>query len=166
MQVEVIVFALCVAIFLALLLYVVLQKLQPSAAKRLFSGPVEVTPTERVRRALISAQLSIRVKKFFGFTKDPLKARELKQKLTRAGYYGEKAMTIFAICKVVAPILLPLFTIPFLWQVKVSLAVKPLLIYAPIALGFYLPNLVLNHQIQARQQQLNEGLPDALDLLV
>jgi tight adherence protein C len=38
--------------------------------------------------------------------------------------------------------------------------------YAPILLGFYLPNLVLNHQIKSRQKKINEGLPDALDLLV
>ena len=38
--------------------------------------------------------------------------------------------------------------------------------YAPIGLGFYLPNFFLNHQIQSRQKKINEGLPDALDLLV
>ena len=33
-------------------------------------------------------------------------------------------------------------------------------------MGFYLPNLLLNHQIQSRQKKINDGLPDALDLLV
>lgn len=166
MNFETMLFALFGGIFLALMIYVVLQKLQPSAAKRLFAGNPKTTPTEKVRRELISIQLSQKIKDFLGFTKDPLKAKELKQKLTRAGHYGERAMTMFIICKVACPIVLPLLTIPFIWSLKVSGAIKPILLYAPIALGFYLPNLILNHQIQARQKQLNEGLPDALDLLV
>ena len=75
-------------------------------------------------------------------------------------------MTTFIFFKVASPILVPLLTLPFLWIVTVSPTFKPLLIYAPIGLGFYLPNFILKQQIQARQKKINEGLPDALDLLV
>ncbi len=101
-----------------------------------------------------------------GFTKDPLKAQELKKKLIRAGHYGERAITNFIFIKVATPILLPLLVFPILLNVKISDAFRPLLIYAPIGLGFYLPNFILKLQIQSRQKKISEGLPDALDLLV
>ena len=142
------------------------QKFQTSPARRLFPEAPTQTPSEKIRREIISAQFAKKLKDILGFTKDPLKAQELKQKLVRAGHYGERAMIIFVIFKVASPILLPLLTIPLIWNFQVSGAMKPLLMYAPIILGFYLPNLVLKHQIQGRQKKINEGLPDALDLLV
>jgi len=163
---EVLLFGLVVGIFVALVGLVVHQQFHFSPAKRLFPEATESTAAEKIRKEIISAQSAKKLKDLLGFTKDPLKARELKQKLMRAGYYGERAMTIFVVCKVAAPIFLPLLAFPLIWNFKVSGALKPILIYVPIALGFYLPNLVLSHLIQARQKKINEGLPDALDLLV
>jgi tight adherence protein C len=166
LTVEVALFGLLIGIFIAIIGLMVHQKFQTSPAKRLFPEAEARTPTEKVRQEIISAQMAKKLKNILGFTKDPLKAKELKQKLVRAGYYGERAITNFVIFKVVSPILLPLLMVPLLLNLKVSGALKPLLMYAPIILGFYLPNLVVNHQIQARQKNINEGLPDALDLLV
>jgi tight adherence protein C len=163
---EVLIFSLSVGILLAIIALLVRQRFQASPAKRLFSETSTRTPTEKTQREIISAQLANRFKDILGFRKNPLKAKELKQKLIRAGYYGERAMTIFVFFKVAMPILLPLLTIPLILNLKISGGMKPLLMYAPIALGCYLPNLFLNHQIQARQKKINEGLPDALDLLV
>jgi tight adherence protein C len=163
---EVLIFSLSVGILLAIIALLVRQRFQTSPAKRLFSETSTRTPTEKTQREIISAQLANRFKDILGFRKNPHKAKELKQKLMRAGYYGERAMTIFVFFKVAMPILLPLLTIPLILNLKISGGMKPLLMYAPIALGFYLPNLFLNHQIQARQKKINEGLPDALDLLV
>ena len=166
MTIEVALFGLLIGIFIGLVGLMVHQKFQTSPAKRLFPEAQAPTPSEKVRQEIISAQMAKKLKDVLGFTKDPLKAKELKQKLIRAGYYGERAITNFVIFKVASPILLPLLVIPILLSLKVSGAIKPLLMYAPIILGFYLPNLVINHQIQARQKKINEGLPDALDLLV
>jgi len=164
--IEVALFGLLIGIFIGLVGLIVHQKFQTSPAKRLFPEAEAPTPSEKVRQEIISAQMAKKLKDVLGFTKDPLKAKELKQKLVRAGYYGERAITNFVIFKVASPILLPLLMIPVLLNIKVSGAIKALLMYAPIILGFYLPNLVINHQIQARQKKINEGLPDALDLLV
>jgi tight adherence protein C len=164
---EVLLFGLIVGIFIALIGLVVHQKFQTSPAKRLFPEELHRTrTTEKVRRELVSAQFAKKLKDIMGLSKDPLKAQELKKNLIRAGHYGERAMTAFIVFKVAAPLILPILVLPILWVVKVSASIKPLLIYAPIGLGFYLPNFILKHQIQSRQKKINEGLPDALDLLV
>jgi tight adherence protein C len=160
-------FGLMVGVTIALLSFLVHKMLRTSPAKRLFPEEVHrAQTTEKVRRELVSAQFAKRIQDILGFTKDPLKAKELKKKLLKAGHYGERAMTTFIFFKMAAPILLPMVILPMLLFVKVSTLVKPMLIYAPIALGFYLPNFILNQQIKARQKKINEGLPDALDLLV
>lgn len=166
MTTEVALFGLLIGIFIGIVGLMVHQKFQTSPAKRLFPETEVRTTSEKVRQEIISAQMAKKLKDVFGFTKDPLKAKELKHKLIRAGYYGERAITNFIIFKVASPILLPLLMTPFLLNLKFSGVIKLLLIYTPIILGFYLPNLIINHQIQARQKKINEGLPDALDLLV
>jgi tight adherence protein C len=160
-------FGLLVGISIALIGWFVSEKLQTSPAKRLF--PEELSSTrasEKIREEIVSAQFAKKLKDILGFTKDPLKAQELKRRLINAGHYGERAITTFIVFKVATPLLLPLFSLPILFFGNVSPTWKPLLIYAPIGLGFYLPNLILNHQIRARQEKINDGLPDALDLLV
>jgi tight adherence protein C len=165
--IEGLVFGLLVGISIALFSLVLFQKFQTSPAKRLFPEDLYRSRTsEKVRKEIVSAQFAKKLKDILGFTKDPLKAQELKKKLISAGHYGERAMTIFIVLKVAAPLILPLFFLPVLMFGNVSASMKPLLIYAPIGLGFYLPNLILRHQIQVRQGKINEGLPDALDLLV
>jgi tight adherence protein C len=164
---EHVIFGLLVGGVIALLGLVLHQKFQTSPAKRLFLQETASTSTaEKVRREIVSAQLAKKLKDVLGFTKDPLKAQELKKKLIMAGHYGDRAMTTFIFFKVVTPIILSLLTLPILLNINASPGIKPILIYAPIALGFYLPNLILKQQIQARQKKINEGLPDALDLLV
>lgn len=161
------IFGLLVGIFIGLVGWVITQKFRNLPAKRLF--PEEIArsrTTEKVRREIVSAQFAKKLKDILGFTKDPLKAKDLKKQLVMAGYFGERAMTNFIIFKVATPILLPLLTYPLLWFITVSGLIKPLLVYAPIGLGFYLPNFFLKTQIRTRQKKLNEGLPDALDLLV
>ena len=166
MNTDILVFGLLIFIFIAVIGSFLYQKFKPSPAKRLY--PEEVVPktSEKVRREIVSAQLDKKLKEILGFTKDPLKARDLKKKLIQAGHYGERAMTNFVIFKLACPIILPLLALPTLWIFKISGIAKLLVVYSPIIIGFYLPNLILNHQIQGRQKKINEGLPDALDLLV
>jgi tight adherence protein C len=163
---EVYIFGLIVGITIGLIAFLIFQKIKSSPAKRLFAEKAAKDSSKKNQKTIISTELARKLKNIIGVTKDPVKAKAIKNKLIMAGYYGERAMINFIIFKVVSPILLPLLTIPLLWNLKVSGGMKPLLMYAPIILGFYLPNLVLKHQIQARQKKINEGLPDALDLLV
>ena len=160
------VLGLAVGIFLALMVLLVQRSFSPAPARRLFAEREIQSPAQKVEREFISAQLAKKLRDIFGFTKDPLKAKELKQKLLRAGYYGEHAVTKFIAAKLAAPVVLPVLAAPLIWAAKISGTFKPALVYLCIALGFYLPNFILNHKIQGRQKQIKEGLPDALDLLV
>jgi hypothetical protein len=108
---EILIFALLVGSFLAIFAWLVHQKFQTSPAKRLFSETSTRNPTEKTQRDFISAELAKKLKNILGFSKDPLKAKELREKLIRAGHYGDRAMTIFIFFKVASPILLPLLTI-------------------------------------------------------
>ena len=50
-------------------------------AKRLFPRSARSrTPSEKVRQEIVSAQMAKKLKDILGFTKDPLKAKELKEK--------------------------------------------------------------------------------------
>jgi tight adherence protein C len=164
---QILIFGLLVGSVVALIGLVVYQKLRPSPGKRLFPEEVQKSrTTEKVRQEIVSAQFAKKIKDIMGITKDPLKAKELKRKLIMAGHYGDRALTTFIVCKVAAPLVLPILTFPIVLFSHVSAGLKALLLYAPIGLGFYLPNLILKSQIQSRQKKINEGLPDALDLLV
>jgi tight adherence protein C len=164
---EIVIFGLVVGIFAALIGMGLHQKLRPSPAKRLFPEEAKRTSTsEKVRREIVSVQFAKKLKDIMGITKDPLKAKEIKKKLIQAGHYGDRALTKFIFFKVAIPIILPIVTFPLVWFSNATAWMKPLLLYLPIVLGFYLPNLILDKQIKARQNKINEGLPDALDLLV
>jgi tight adherence protein C len=164
---EIILFGLLIGFVVILIGLMLYQKLRPSPAKRLFPEELQKHRTsEKVRREIVSAQFAKKLKDLMGFSKDPLKAKELKKKLIQAGHYGDRAVTAFIVFKVATPLILPFFTFPLVFFSNTSALMKPLLLYAPIGLGFYLPNLFLNRQIQSRQKKINEGLPDALDLLV
>jgi tight adherence protein C len=164
---EILIFGLLVGIVVGLIGLVVYQRLRPSPEKRLFPEEVQKSrTTEKVHQEIVSAQFAKKLKDIMGITKDPLKAKELKKKLIMAGHYGDRALTMFVVCKMAAPLVLPILTFPIVLFSNISAGLKPILLYAPIGLGFYLPNFILKSQIQSRQKKINEGLPDALDLLV
>ena len=164
---EILIFGLLVGIVVGLIGLVVYQRLRPSPEKRLFPEEVQKSrTTEKVHQEIVSAQFAKKLKDIMGITKDPLKAKELKKKLIMAGHYGDRALTTFIVFKMAAPLVLPILTFPIVLFSNISAGLKPILLYAPIGLGFYLPNFILKSQIQSRQKKINEGLPDALDLLV
>lgn len=164
---EILIFGLLVGIVVGLIGLVVYQRLRPSPEKRLFPEEVQKSrTTEKIHQEIVSAQFAKKLKDIMGITKDPLKAKELKKKLIMAGHYGDHALTTFVVFKMAAPLVLPILTFPIVLFSNISAGLKPILLYAPIGLGFYLPNFILKSQIQSRQKKINEGLPDALDLLV
>jgi tight adherence protein C len=164
---EILIFGLLVGIVVGLIGLVVYQRLRPSPEKRLFPEESQKSrTTEKVHQEIVSAQFAKKLKDIMGITKDPLKAKELKKKLIMAGHYGDRALTTFVVFKMAAPLVLPILTFPIVLFSNISAGLKPILLYAPIGLGFYLPNFILKSQIQSRQKKINEGLPDALDLLV
>jgi tight adherence protein C len=98
---------------------------------------------------------------------DDWQTSELRRKFIQAGLRHESAPLIFFGAKTGLAILFPtLYWV--LNQVSPNAATGSTLfayLIFLLALGFYLPNLVLRRRTQARQREILETFPDALDLL-
>jgi tight adherence protein C len=93
--------------------------------------------------------------------KSPKEMGRLQRRLTRAGYPGPRAAAIYAASEVLTPIVLALLTI---WYFGFGRG----FIFAAFAaaLGYAAPGFWLANRTAARQKQIRNGLPDALDLLI
>jgi len=92
---------------------------------------------------------------------------ELRRRFMQAGLRNPSAPVIFFAVKTLAAFGLPLL----LWTIRVfatgSMPINKflMLVGALSAIGFYLPNFVLNRLTSSRKQEIFENFPDALDLL-
>ena len=86
----------------------------------------------------------------------------VQQRLVRAGYREESAVSIFYGAKFVVPVVLcSLAFVSGVWRYS------PFFVYlVGLGLGFLLPDFWLSNRISARQARVRRGLPDVLDLLV
>jgi tight adherence protein C len=93
--------------------------------------------------------------------KSPKEMGRLQRRLTRAGYPGSRAAAIYAAAEVMTPIVLALLTV---WYFGFGRG----FIFAVFAaaLGYAAPGFWLANRTAARQKQIRNGLPDALDLLI
>jgi tight adherence protein C len=85
----------------------------------------------------------------------------LRRRLAAAGYYDLSAAVYYSTAQIVGPVLcgalaLLLFGFPDGWVQGATGA----------ALGYLLPDLVLRRKTRLRAKAINNGLPDALDLLI
>jgi tight adherence protein C len=90
----------------------------------------------------------------------------LRGRLGQAGYRGPLASQAFLASKALLALLA---VAAVLWVNAVRLEPIPMASVWAVALasfGFFLPNLWLADRVKARQQAINRGLPDALDLMV
>jgi tight adherence protein C len=86
----------------------------------------------------------------------------LQQRLVRAGYRSDSAVTLFRGAKVVVPLVL--CALAFTTGAG---SYSPFFVYlVAIGLGYLLPDFWLGNRITARQSRIRRGLPDVLDLLV
>jgi tight adherence protein C len=93
--------------------------------------------------------------------KSPKEMGRLRRQLAAAGYYELSAATYFSAAKVAVPVLLG--GVPLLLM-GLSEGIVPAAIGAIV--GYVLPDLVLTRRIKARGKAIENGLPDALDLLI
>jgi tight adherence protein C len=158
-------FGFFIAIFILGIGLFIFQKMKGTPEGRLYPSKTG-TIKDKEARKIIPAEMAQKLKVILGLTKDPAKAKELKKKMIMAGWYDERWLIIFTVSKVILPLLCTAIGLPFLMNLKVAAPLRLAIMYLPLALGFYLPTLILNHAISARQQKITESLPDALDLLV
>lgn len=93
--------------------------------------------------------------------KSPKEMKKVRRRLARAGYYGFGAAVVYSLSELVLPVVFGL-TAYFLLSYPLSLVFGAL----AGAVGYMLPSLVLGRQVARRTRQIENGLPDALDLLI
>lgn len=93
--------------------------------------------------------------------KSPKEMGRLAKRMTRAGYRNPRAPVYFAASEIILPIVLALATVASLGIVRGG-------IFALLAagVGYALPGFWLAHKTSQRKKQIQNGLPDALDLLI
>lgn len=93
--------------------------------------------------------------------KSPKEMGRLARRMTRAGYRNPRAPVYFAAAEIILPITLALVTVATFGVYRGG-------IFALLAagIGYALPGVWLAHQTSKRQKQIQNGLPDALDLLI
>jgi tight adherence protein C len=101
-----------------------------------------------------------------GLKKGSPKINELKKSLIQAGIYHEQAPSIYFGLKLGLTVAVPVLILPWIYGRGFPPASLLAISFALMALGYFLPTLILNHLVTNRQKKIKEGLPDALDLLV
>jgi tight adherence protein C len=162
----IILFGIFIGIFILALGFFLSQKMSASPGDRLFPPKTEKIRKEKQQWKIMPAEMAQKLQNILGLTKDPGKVRELKKRMIMAGCYDERWIVIFSGSKIILPLLFSVVGLPFIMNLKVTTGLRIAFMYLPLAIGFYLPNAILNHAISARQQKITVNLPDALDLLV
>lgn len=92
---------------------------------------------------------------------------DIKMRLLNAGYRGEKPIIFYYGIKTIFALILPAVYFVYAMLHADSMNAVRIAIQATAlgALGYYLPNLILNYKITQRKRLLFESFPDALDLI-
>jgi tight adherence protein C len=101
-----------------------------------------------------------------GIGKGSSKVKDVKKILVRAGIYNERAVALFFGSKLGLAVGLPILAMPIILSKGLVGALKVPIFLGLVLAGYFLPSLVLNRLVESRQKKIQEGLPDALDLLV
>ena len=96
------------------------------------------------------------------------KDRALRQKLVAAGFTGSHAPRVFTLIRIGMVIIMPLLVLLMFWSTGATPGLLKLYLWlmGSAALGLYLPNLFISAKADRRQQEIVNGFPDALDLLL
>lgn len=125
---------------------------------------VALTPsvTGTPYQPLMGETLSLAVKKVRSFVpKSPKAMNLMERRLAAAGYHGPWPATLFAVAELVLPAVV-------FGVVVFNFGTGTPLIFAVIfaLIAFYVPNLWLGRVMNARRREIQNGLPDAIDLLI
>lgn len=102
-----------------------------------------------------------RLKRLPGAPKSPKEMNRLRRRLAAAGYQDTSAMFVFGLANLITPVVLVVPVLFFMgsrrgWILAVLAA----------GIGYLLPGMFIARKIEKRKQEIRNGLPDALDLLI
>jgi tight adherence protein C len=129
------------------------QRLSTVALKPSLAGPGQ---------SLLGEKLPSAVKRVRSFVpKSPKAMNRIERRMASAGYHGPWPATLFAVAELAIPALV-------FGLIVFNFGAGTALIFALIAalIAFYIPNLWLGRAINARRREIQNGLPDAIDLLI
>jgi tight adherence protein C len=122
--------------------------------------------------ALRTAKKVDKLERFATFL-EPKSEAELsasRMRMLRAGYRSKNAVRIFHFCQLVLGVgLLAIGTIYALIQSQIApLTTNQMMMYTvlPGAIGYYIPKYWVNKRLKARQTEIVQGFPDALDMML
>jgi tight adherence protein C len=150
-----------VALISASITYVALETASPTRRRlrNLLAGPSRFrTPAAEGLSEEPSPVLQ-RIKTFI--PKSPKEMSRLQQRLARAGFHKPKHVAIYLIAEIAIPIVAFAVT-------SLVMGLRSGLVFAILAaiVGYLIPSLILERFIKQRQKEIQNGLPDALDLLI
>lgn len=93
--------------------------------------------------------------------KSPKEMGRLQKRLARAGYTSPRAAVFYAAAELALPIVFALGTLAWLGMSRGSVFA-----FLAAGIGYALPGVWLARQTAKRQKEIQNGLPDALDLLI
>lgn len=150
-----------VAVLAAMVASVVLARQSPER-RRLREMTATYAGATAASALTLGPSQDVVVKRVSAFVpKSPKEMGRLQRRLTRAGYPHGRAAVYFAAAEVLLPIGLALATIAYM-----GVARGGFLALVMAGMGYTLPGLWLARKTRARQKQIENGLPDALDLLI
>jgi tight adherence protein C len=124
--------------------------------------------TEKVALRQSPKQVVQKVVADFNLTKW-LAQEEARDKLVMAGYRCEAPYTTFLFFRLVAPVVLFVVTVVYVFfvlKLEHGLAVNATICLGAAYLGMQAPMIYLNRSIKARQLSIKRAFPDGLDLLL
>lgn len=94
--------------------------------------------------------------------------KAVRQKLVAAGFTAPYAPRVYTLVRLVMVIGLPALVLFIFWVSAASPSLLALYLYTVVAaaLGLYLPALFVRAKADRRQQEIINGFPDALDLML
>ena len=96
------------------------------------------------------------------------KDRSVRQMLVAAGFTAPYAPRVYTLVRLVLVIALPALVLLYMWVIGASPGIMTLYFSLVIAAaaGLYLPRLIVKAKAGRREQEIINGFPDALDLLL
>lgn len=96
----------------------------------------------------------------------PRTVADLEQTLSAAGFRSSGALPVFLGAKIVMLVLLPAFVFALVSVAEVQQPTKGLLLAIAAVAGMLIPDLIAKRLRKRYLKELEQGLPDALDLMV
>jgi tight adherence protein C len=155
---------ICIGFFFGLRGSRVRERLETQAASEF--SPSRPKEEKTLDLEFLPKNVVDKVEDKLGLKKGSAKINELKKSLIQAGIYHDKAPSIYFGLKLGLTVALPVLAMPFLFGRGWPLIALLVLFFGLVALGYFIPTLILSHLVETRQHKIKEGLPDALDLLV